>query len=171
MGRCHRRVLHILRWRAAVETKEFGINPSSSYLESVIRPWAKLHEAGLHIKGIVANIDFTWRFKNRRGCPFNFPITSKYSFCHGCDHVLSISTGKYHMSNSISINFRGPNTHVSNDKRSRSWRQGGKRSYLLYKTISGSQMCSDGTYSSVTPPYSLGSHWNLWSSHSCPNWI
>lgn len=33
--------------------------------------------------------------------------------------------------------------------------------YLLYKTISGSHMCSDGTYSSVTPPYSDGSHWSL----------
>jgi hypothetical protein len=39
--------------------------------------------------------------------------------------------------------------------------------YLLYRTISGSQMCSDGTYSSVTPPYSTGSHLNLWSCHSC----
>lgn len=33
--------------------------------------------------------------------------------------------------------------------------------YLLYRTMSGSQMCSDGTYSSVTPPYSDGSHFNL----------
>lgn len=33
--------------------------------------------------------------------------------------------------------------------------------YLLYRTISGSQISSDGTYSSVTPPYSEGSHLNL----------
>lgn len=38
--------------------------------------------------------------------------------------------------------------------------------YLLYSTMSGNHICSDGTYSWRTPPYSLGSHFNLWSNHS-----
>lgn len=32
---------------------------------------------------------------------------------------------------------------------------------IAWLTISGNQICSDGTYNSVTPPYSEGSHFSL----------
>lgn len=38
--------------------------------------------------------------------------------------------------------------------------------YLLYNTMSGSQICSDGTYSLSTPPYSEGTQVSFLSIHS-----
>jgi len=38
--------------------------------------------------------------------------------------------------------------------------------YLLYKTMSGSQICWLGMYSTLTPPYLAGSHRSFSSYHS-----
>ena len=61
------------------------------YLVTIVGPAAEFHEARLHIKREVADVDFTGGFENGRRCPSDFPTTVKHCLCHGCHYVVAIS--------------------------------------------------------------------------------
>lgn len=66
-----------------------------AYLVTIVGPAAEFHEARLHIKREVADVDFTGGLENGWRCPSNFPTTVKHCLRHGCHYVVAISARQY----------------------------------------------------------------------------
>jgi hypothetical protein len=61
-----------------------------TYLESIVGPRSKLHEARLVIEGEVPDVDFARRFENGRRRPQYFACVVQHGFCHRRHHVLAV---------------------------------------------------------------------------------
>ena len=104
----------------------------NTHLKTVISPGSKFHVATLLIKRKPLNIDFAGTFVDCWRLPFDFSSVIETSFGHQCHLVFSISTKK---------NPKIVTYYLL-----------GYVTYLLKRTISGSQICCEGTYSISTPP-------------------
>ena len=62
------------------------------YLQAVMGPGTELHEAGLRVKGKVADVDFAVGFENGGRVPFDVAVVVQYGLGHGGHYVLAVST-------------------------------------------------------------------------------
>lgn len=137
-------------------------------LSAIVRPRAELHDTRLLIEREILHVDFAGRFVNGRWLPGYLAGVFQCGLCHQRHLVISVRAEEkkrkqcFDARSILVLKIYGINHFISSTEKKKIgffllW----KILYLLYNTISGSHMFSEGTYNISTPPYSCGSHVNL----------